>query len=231
MSVSLLVEAYLQLPQPQLGDDPDLVEAGMRGPLREFRTEVRAKYTEGTLQRLLISEDEASRRAAALALSLVGTMKSNRAMATALRDADPIVRHYANEGIWEIWFRGDTIERGVQLQEATRLPDQQQIMAALDDLIRGATDFAEAYNQRAIVHFRRGEYSKAVTDCERTLRLNPVHFGAASGMGQSYLRMNKPRAALRAFQRALDINPHLDDLRDTVRELQAALGGESREEQ
>lgn len=231
MSVSLLVEAYLQLPQPQLGDDPDLVEAGMRGPLREFRSEVRAKYTEGTLQRLLISEDEASRRAAALALSLVGTMKSNRAMATALRDADPIVRHYANEGIWEIWFRGDTIERGVQLQEATRLPDQQQIMAALDDLIRSANDFAEAYNQRAIVHFRRGEYGKAVTDCERTLRLNPVHFGAASGMGQSYLRMNKPRAALRAFQRALDINPHLDDLRDTVRELQAALGGDSREEQ
>ncbi len=230
MSVSLLVEAYLKLPQPQPGDDPDLAAAGLRGPMREFRSEVRARYTEGTLQRLLLSEDELSRRAAALALSLVGTMKSNRAMANALRDADPVVRDHASEGIWEIWFRGDTPERGAQLQEVTRLPDQQQILAALDDLIRGASDFAEAYNQRAIVHFRRGEYAKAVADCEKVLRLNPVHFGAASGMGQSYLRMNKPRAALRAFQRALDINPHLDDLRETVRDLQAALGlGDGRE--
>jgi tetratricopeptide (TPR) repeat protein len=224
VSVSLLVEAYQKLPQPQPGDDPDLAEAGLQEPMREFRAEVLAKYTEGTLQRLLQSEDDQSRRAAALALGLVGTMKSNRALATALRDADPVVRHHAGDGLWELWFRGDTVELGVQLQEALRLPDQQQVLAALDDLIRHAPDFAEAYNQRAIVHFRRGEYSKTVTDCERTLRLNPVHFGAASGMGQSFLRMNKPRAALRAFQRALDINPHLDDLRDTVRDLQAALG-------
>ena len=65
-------------------------------------------------------------------------------------------------------------------------------------------------------------------DCESTLRLNPHHFGAAAGLGQCYLKLGKPRAALRAFHTALAINPGLDQLRDTIRSLEEALnsGGE-----
>lgn len=226
---SLLAEAFLKLPQPQPGDDPDLMTAALRGPMREFRTEVRARYTEGTLQRVLASGDDVSRRAAALALGLVGSMKSNRPVADALRDTDGLVRDFAADALWEIWFRGETPARGDKLREAMALPDQLQVVAALDDLVREAPDFAEAYNQRAIVYFRRGEYARAAADCEKVLRLNPVHFGAASGMGQCYLRLRKPRAALRAFQRAFDIHPHLDNLGDTIRELQEALDDRKRD--
>ena len=45
-------------------------------------------------------------------------------------------------------------------------------------------------------------------------------------MGQCYLKLKKPRAALRAFQQALAINPDLDHLREAVKALQEALGGE-----
>ena len=43
-------------------------------------------------------------------------------------------------------------------------------------------------------------------------------------MGQSYLKLKKPRAALRSFEQALSIYPGLSDLEDAVRELQEALG-------
>ena len=69
----------------------------------------------------------------------------------------------------------------------------------------------------------RGEFARAVEDCEAVLRLNPYHFGAAAGMGQSLLKMNRPRAALRAFRRALDLNPNLD-LHETVRALEEFEG-------
>ena len=82
------------------------------------------------------------------------------------------------------------------------------------------------FNQRAIWFFKRGEFSRAVEDCEATLRLNPYHFGAAAGMGQCYLKLKKPRAALRAFKQALDINPSLDHLKDAVKALKDALDGD-----
>jgi len=62
--------------------------------------------------------------------------------------------------------------------------------------------------------------------CEAVLRLNPYHFGAASGMGQCYLRMHKPRAALRAFAHALELNPGLSHLHDVMAALRDTLGGE-----
>lgn len=229
MSHPLLVEAYLKLPQPQSGDDPDLLEAGMQDAMRAFRDEVRAKYTEGTLQRLLQAAPESVRRAAALALGLVGTMRSNQRLAAALRDPDRLVRKFAADSLWEIWFRGTSPDLARQLRQATALPDAAQILGALDDLIREFPDFAEAYNQRAILLFRRGDYGKSVSDCEAALRLNPFHFGAASGLGQCYVRMNKPRAALRAFRQALEINPDLVNLKDTITGLEAALGDGFRE--
>ena len=85
--MSLLVEAYTKLPQPRAGDDPDLFVAGIEAGLGEFLAEVRAKYTEGTLQRLLASPVTDARRAAALAVGLVGGMKSNPALAAAHRPA------------------------------------------------------------------------------------------------------------------------------------------------
>ena len=84
--------------------------------------------------------------------------------------------------------------------------------------------FAEAYNQRAIVHFKLGEYKKAVADCESALALNPHHFGAQSGMGQCLQRMHKSRAALRAFRKALAVYPDLDDVAEMVRSLEERLG-------
>lgn len=224
MSIPLLVESFAKLPQPRQGDDPDLLQAGMHDAMRGFRDEVQEKYTEGTLQRLLVSGDDMTRRAAALALGFVGTMRSNLSLAAALKDDDPAVSKFATDSLWEVWLRGEEADHGWRLQQAINLPDHAQAVAALDDLISECPEFAEAYNQRALLYYRRGEYRRSVLDCEAVLRLNPVHFGAAAGMGQCQLRMNRPRAALRAFRQALAIHPGLDEVQEAVRDLEAALG-------
>ena len=72
--------------------------------------------------------------------------------------------------------------------------------------------------------FRTGEFQRAVADCEKVLELNPFHFGAQSGLGQCLMKLKKPRAALRAFQSALEINPELNEIADSVRTLEEKLG-------
>ncbi len=219
----LLIAYYDRLPQLTPGDDEDLWAAGVQEKMKGFRDAVAAKYTEGTLQRLLAHGGTRARRAAALALGFVGTMQSNAAVSAALKDDDLLVRRFASDGLWEVWFRAGTADQNARLQQALCEPNAERVRAALDSLVGDAPEFAEAYNQRAIVCFRRGEFARAVEDCEAALRLNPYHHGAASGMAQCYLKLKKPRAALRAFRTALDLNPTLDNLRETVQALQEAL--------
>ena len=223
--MSLLLEAFNNLPEPGAADDLELWEAGAEGSIREFRELAEKRYTEGTLCRILTSsEHPPARRAAAFALGFVGTMNANATVASALRgDSDDGVRRFAVDSLWEIWFRGDCVEQGRELRLALSLNDSAQLIAALGDVIGLYPDFAEAYNQRAIVWFRRGQHSKAIADCEAALRLNPYHFGAASGLGQCHLRMNRPHAALRALAQALDLNPTLE-LAQTIQSLRQTLG-------
>jgi tetratricopeptide (TPR) repeat protein len=224
--VSLLVEAFEELPQSRPGDDPDLFRASLEAAVGRFRQAVRERYTEGTLCRILESHlDPTARRAAAAALGLVGTMSSNAVLAAALHDDDEGVRRTAGESVWEVWFR-DEGDHTRELRQAVGLPDVGERLAACDELIARRPQYAEAYNQRAIQHFVRGEYARAIADCEAVLRLNPYHFGAASGMGQCYLRMHKPRAALRAFSHALELNPNLTHLHELLATLRDTLGGE-----
>ena len=230
MSPPRLVAFYTRLPQPQHGDDPDQLQAGMLAGMRQFASATARVYTEGTLQRLLRMSDIPGRRAAALAIGLVGTMESNPRLAEALRDGDTLVRKFATDSLWELWFRAGTPDQNVRLQKALQCAELGQSVAALDQLIAEAPDFAEAYNQRAILCYRRGDYGLAVKDCEAVLRLNPHHFGAAAGMGQSYLRLRKPRAALRAFRQAMEINPSAENVRDTIRGLEKALDDAARED-
>lgn len=225
MTASLLVEYFEELPQPQMGDDPDLLRAGIQQAVKKFRDSVREKYNEGTLIRLLNSPCNRTRRAAAMALGLLGTMQANPHLAAALHDDDVQVGELAAEAMWEIWFRSGTPEQNRQLVQALQLPDQLQIVAALDDLIREAPEMSEAFNQRAIMRYQRGEFDLAAEDCQKVLQMNPYHYGAASGLGQCYLRMNRPRAALRAFRHALSIHPHLDEVQQTIQGLEAALEG------
>ena len=91
-------------------------------------------------------------------------------------------------------------------------------------LIRKAPRFAEAYNQRAIVHFRMGDFTQSIADCEKVLRLNPYHFGAASGMAQCFMKQKKLRAALRTYRRANRINPNLDGVQQVIESLERMLG-------
>jgi tetratricopeptide (TPR) repeat protein len=219
-----LVEFYQQLPPPQEHQDLEEWAASSREALEHFGRQVQEHYTEATLGRLLTSHDPVCRRAAVVALGLVGTMAVNGAVAALLQDRDQLVRYLASDALWAIWSRGYSEKYTVELQRLLRQSDIRAKLAGLDSLVRRASDFAEAYNQRAILYYRLGKFRKAIADCEKVIRLNPHHFGAAAGMAQCYLKLNKPRAALRSFRVALAINPNLDDVEETIKAIEEVLG-------
>ena len=97
--------------------------------------------------------------------------------------------------------------------------------AAFSRAIAAAPKLAEAWNRRATVRYDMGDFEGSVHDIEETLKLEPRHFGALAGLGLIYLQIGKEGAALRAFKQALAIDPHIDDIRARVEELEKKAQG------
>ncbi len=228
MSNSLLVEFYHQIPEGRAGAKPKLTR---KEAIAAFKHRVAERYTEGTLLRVLEHGDNESRRAALLALGLLGTMNACPGLAARLRDEDREIAQMAADTLWTLWFRGDSPDHNEELRRLVRLRDREKALAGLDSLIRRAPNFAEAYNQRAIIYFRLKQFERSIADCEKALEINPYHFGAQAGLGQCCLQMRKHRAALKAFRNALRINPNMDGVAETIRALENALGEEERRDE
>ena len=89
----------------------------------------------------------------------------------------------------------------------------------LDDLTERYPDWAEAWNRRATLCFIEKRDADCLADIERTLALEPRHFGAISDFGHVCLRHGHLNEARAAFQIALSINPHLEDLGEILEDL------------
>jgi tetratricopeptide (TPR) repeat protein len=223
VATPLLVEFYRRLPQDQEGPLRKWL-ARSQTAINLFKRKTERYYNEGTLLRLLGNPSGEVRQATVLALGLVGSMNSNRAIALRLHDEDDGVRELAANALWSVWFRADGEDSARELRRLVAQSDPKRALTGLDTLISRAPRFAEAYNQRAILYFQARIFDRSVSDCEMVVALNPCHFGALCGMGQCLLHLGKHRAALRALRNALRIHPTLEGVEETIRALEEALG-------
>ncbi len=230
VGTALLVEFYNQIPEASEGEDRKKWERKYQHALNDYKDMLQTRYTEGTLQRLVQHGNERGRRAAALALGLVGTMASNFMLAERLHDEDILVRQLACDALWRIWLQAGTEVENRELQRLMRIRNREEALAGLDVLARQAPEFAEVHNQRAVVLFKMKEYQRSIADCEKAVELNPCHFGALAGMAQCYMNMRKPRMALKSFRDSYRINPNLQGIEETIRDLENVLGEERKDD-
>jgi tetratricopeptide (TPR) repeat protein len=227
---ALLLQYYNDLPEPRDGEEHESWAKRLAAPLKTFKKKVSARYTEGTLQRLLDCSDSTVRQAAVLALGMLGTMDSNEPLAGLLKDEELRVRQLAADALWALWFRADSEANNRELQRVLRLTNPEAAKGAFEILLKKAPNFAEAYNQRAILFFRHGDFQNSAADCERVLKLNPFHFGALGGLAQCYMKLRKPKAALKAFRAAYRLNPDLGGIKEAIRALEEMLGEEGKKD-
>jgi tetratricopeptide (TPR) repeat protein len=159
-------------------------------------------------------------------LAKLADMQVMPALVQALRDDDGRVRVTTQNVMWTIWLRSGNDEidtlmaEGIRLMEAEQYPEAVEVF---DQIIARAPKFAEGYNKRATVYYLMLEFEKSIADIHQTLELNPVHFGALSGMGLCYLGLVEPRQALEWFERAVAVNPNMDTIQSYIRQIQEFL--------
>ncbi|WP_432286402.1 hypothetical protein SLT36_06660 [Aminobacter sp. BA135] len=131
--------------------------------------------------------------------------------------------------IWEAWYRSGSASVDLMMLWAQQALEAKKFDVALDFLDQVVTlqpQYAEGWNRRATVHFMMGNFRKSMTDIERTLELEPRHFGALSGMAQIMAATNHNELALQAWQRVLVIYPMLRNAQNEVSRLEEELAGE-----
>jgi tetratricopeptide (TPR) repeat protein len=171
-------------------------------------------------------EDIDARRLGAAWLGETGQMEDTPLLVEALRDRDEAVRSLAEHALWQVWSRsGDlALDRLFRLGvEQMAEQEHQAAIRTFSRIIQQKPEFAEGWNKRATVYYLVGEYQKSLADCEEVIRRNPIHFGALSGFGLIYLQLKRPDKALEYFERALRINPNLEQIRAAVTELKQLL--------
>ncbi|MBL0933251.1 MAG: hypothetical protein IBJ07_00740 [Rhizobiaceae bacterium] len=96
----------------------------------------------------------------------------------------------------------------------------------LDQVVTLSPDYVEGWNRRATVHFLMDNYALSMSDIDRTLRLEPRHFGALAGMAQILQRSGRKEPALKAYERVLDVYPMMRNAQEQVGTLADELAGE-----
>ncbi len=136
--------------------------------------------------------------------------------------------HPLEQAIWDIWlvapseFVGQWMQIGLR---AMASQDHKAALGAFDEVVALAPGFAEGWNKRATIHYLLGNLDQSAADIERTLALEPRHFGALSGLGLINMALGRDRAALAAFEAAAGIHPQMPGAALHIIELRRKLQG------
>ena len=100
------------------------------------------------------------------------------------------------------------MERGV---EAQMIGDNDTARAFYDRAIMIKPDNPQAWFRRAGIFLAEENFPEALRDLNETLRLEPRHFGAWSGLGSVFEAMGAEEQALESWREALAIYPFMRD--------------------
>ncbi|MGI9354475.1 MAG: tetratricopeptide repeat protein, partial [Rhizobiaceae bacterium] len=95
----------------------------------------------------------------------------------------------------------------------------------LDQVVTMRPNYAEGFNQRATLHFMMKNYSKSIADIERTLALEPRHFGALAGLANILEQLGEKKRAMETWYRALAVYPTMKSAQAAVLRLEEELAG------
>lgn len=124
--------------------------------------------------------------------------------------------------IWESWIAAaPSVDLEAKVRSAMskrRVADYEGALMELNSALETAPDYAEAWNQRAFIHYLQGKPDRSLEDIERVLELEPRHFGALSGKGRILMEQGRVRLGQQALREAVALHPFIPERFLLIRE-------------
>ena len=128
--------------------------------------------------------------------------------------------------IWKIWTDSGHEEINQLMNQgiaAMQSRHYDEALVKFNEVIEKAPDFAEGWNKRATVYYLRQQLSQSMQDVQKTLALEPRHFGALSGIGLIFMEIGDQIGAIKAFEEVLKLHPHSPGTQNNLEQLRSSL--------
>ncbi|MEL6104717.1 MAG: HEAT repeat domain-containing protein [Planctomycetota bacterium] len=191
-----------------------------------YAAEVDEHYSGNTLTSILARGDVEHRRAAAMALGLVGGSASIEALGRALSDDDRGVRLVADDSFRSLLLRDSAPMHHQQLLKIMHLTDGGEFAAALAPsmiLADQAPQYAEAHFQLANCWNGLDEHDKARQSFVACLWRCRFHYAAWQGLSRCQVLAGDLRSAEVSLLHAIEIVPDLETARIQLKSVRRRL--------
>ncbi len=144
--------------------------------------------------------------------------------------SDAEAEHFVDE-IWRLWTESGRQDVDAMMARALGGMQNRDVGLAnllLDAVIDMAPDFAEGWNRRATLRYLVGDHEGSLIDIDKTLSLEPRHFGALAGRAMIHAAAERWEPALADYKAALAINPFLPERQRVLPMLQQKAAGEGK---
>ncbi len=145
-----------------------------------------------------------------------------------LRGEDATAAAQIESRIYDIWSQSGSPSMDLLLERGRKALHEGDTVLAVEHftaLIDHAPEFAEGYNARATAFFQAGKFGLSLADIQRTLAMNPRHFGALSGLALILEEVGKPEDALAAWREVEKLHPHREGLTEAIQRLERMVEG------
>ncbi|MBO9446162.1 tetratricopeptide repeat protein [Ruegeria sp. R14_0] len=127
-----------------------------------------------------------------------------------------------------LWAQSGSASADLLLERGREALDDGDARAAIEHLTAltdHAPQFAEGWHVRASAFFGMDRFGMAAADLEHALTLNPNNYEAVYGLGLIFEIIDQPDKALQAYERALAIHPHHEEVTNAVNRLKPRVEG------
>lgn len=114
------------------------------------------------------------------------------------------------------------MQRAMQAMDSKDYPLSLDLLDSVIDLRPG---FAEGWNKRATVYYLMEDFGRSMGDIEQTLKLEPRHFGALSGLASIFRYLGRDKDALDVYEKTLEIHPRLENVQKAYQKLLEEIDG------
>ncbi len=129
--------------------------------------------------------------------------------------------------IWQIWSTHPTKDELTKsLAHGSKLMSDGKLQLAYDifsEIVHLEPNWAEGWNKRATVLYLMSKYNNSLEDINKVLDIENRHFGALSGQGLVYIKLNHYEKAISSYKEAQKIYPSIKSSEKMIPQLEKLI--------